>query len=115
MEGQGTGISKHLGDDLLMGEVLDEKNTFGALQEIMGEIHKLANNKERRETAFHGLHYLHQTLLELVQRGHSKGPTGTGGMNSLSDATSGNKHRNRRKKRANDKIRDDKKRPKVDK
>jgi hypothetical protein len=97
-----------------MGEVLDEKNTFGVLQEIMGEIHKSANNKERRETAFRDLHYLHQTLLELVQREH-KGPADTGGMNSLSGATSGNKHRNRRKKRASDKIRDDKKRPKVDK
>jgi hypothetical protein len=48
-----------------------------------------------------------------VQREH-KGPAGTGGMNSLSDVTSGNKHSNRSKKRADDKI-DDKKRPKVDK
>jgi hypothetical protein len=88
MEGQGTGISKHL-DDLLMGEVVDEKNTFGVLQEIMGEIHKLSNNRERRETAFRGLHYLHQTLLELMQREH-KGPAGTDGINSLSDVTSGN-------------------------
>jgi hypothetical protein len=106
MEGQGTGISKHL-DDLLMGEVLDEKNTFGALREIMGEIHKLANNTERKETTFCGLHYLHQTLLESVQR-ENKGPAGTGGMDSLSDATSGDKHNNRRKKRASNRIRDEK-------
>jgi hypothetical protein len=97
-----------------MVEVLDKKNTFGTLQEIMGEIHKLANNRERRKTVFRGLHYLHQTLLESVQREH-KGPAVTGGMNSLSDATSGNKNSNRRKKRASDRIRDEKKKPRINK
>ncbi len=98
-------IDKHI-DDLLVSQVLDENNCYGILQETMNEIQKLANNKKRREMAFRGLHYLHQSLLENAQESH-KGTVGEGGMESVSNASSGTRTSNRRLKRKADKIRDE--------